>query len=175
MEFFKFLPKTNYSLDEGKTSKTVKNILIRNSAESIIDLENAPYVYVEITNDMSPQEIAYKYYGDENLYWLIFMANNITNMYSQWPMKNEEFEVYLQDKYGDSIYDVHHYEIENEYGDKQNINIGTDKRFHPEAIPVTNYEYEFIQESNKRSIRLFAKSYVTTIKNNMRSLMERYG
>ena len=40
--------------------------------------------YVVVSGD-SPESLAYKYYGDPKMSWVILMANDIKDVYSEWP------------------------------------------------------------------------------------------
>ena len=57
-----------------------------------------------------PEDIAFKYYGDSKLHWVILMTNNVTDRYYQWPMTQPQFQEFLEDKY-DNPDGIHHYEI----------------------------------------------------------------
>jgi Base plate wedge protein 53 len=56
------------------------------------------YNYVYKDTD-KPEHIAQKYYGDENLHWIILFTNNIFNAFYDFPMSPEVFSQYLNDKY----------------------------------------------------------------------------
>ena len=48
-----------------------------------------------------PEDIAYVYYGSIDYYWIILMANNMTNYYEDWVMDSLTFEKYLIKKYAE--------------------------------------------------------------------------
>lgn len=76
-------------------------------------------------------------------------------------MSVARFEQFLIDKYGNSIYDIHHYEIEQLSGKTtKTIDIGSDNTGHPSAVTVSNYEYESTLQDQKRQIRLIDPKYI---------------
>ena len=65
-----------------------------------------------VKENEKPEDVAFKYYGDPKLHWVILMTNNVTDRYYQWPMTQPQFAEFLTDKYGAGNEDsVHHYEI----------------------------------------------------------------
>ena len=111
--------------------------------------------------------MAYKWFGDAQLHWIILMTNNITDRYYQWPMNQPQFAEYLTDKYGAGNEDaVHHYEVTqdsgrtsgqgpNDYSYLVEVNSDTDN-----ASSISNREYEEREQDKKRSIRLLNQRYL---------------
>lgn len=58
------------------------------------------YYPYEIQNGMRADTIAFQYYDDPNLDWLIYLTNNITDPYYGWNLTQSDFEAYLIKKYG---------------------------------------------------------------------------
>ena len=113
-----------------------------------------------------PEDIAFKYYGDARLHWVILMTNDITDRYYQWPMTQPQFEEFLADKYGSGSEDsVHHYELAQTSGATTSIdnshmlevNSDTDN-----ATTITNREYEERVQDDLRQIRLLDEKYFTS-------------
>ena len=101
--------------------KKVKNLFKRGTLRDDIFQDLAVFTKYEISNDDRPDNVAFNFYGDSNLDWLVLLCNNIINIQSEWPMSQKSFDNYLISKYtesGDSdtdtydrIYNgVHHYE-----------------------------------------------------------------
>ena len=110
-----------------------------------------------------PEHIAFKLYDDAELHWIILIVNDITNIYSDWPMSTPNFNRFITEKY-DDIDAVHHYEINATSGDTtKTINIGTDNSDYPSATSITNYEYEEAEQEKKRKIKLLDPIYVTQV------------
>ena len=123
--YFKRIPNIDYvsRLPNAKIGDymKVKNLFKRGTLRDDIFQDLAVFTKYEISNDDRPDNVAFKFYGDSNLDWLVLLCNNIINIQSEWPMSQKSFDNYLISKYtesGDSdtdtydrIYNgVHHYE-----------------------------------------------------------------
>ncbi len=63
----------------------------------------------------SDDNVAYKFYDDETLDWVVLLSNNILNIQSEWPMTQRTFDKVMLEKYGsyEELYSgIHHYETE---------------------------------------------------------------
>lgn len=91
--YFKYFPTMTYN------NRVVLDITRR--AKVIESLTNDPYAFLPYTVNEGdrPEDIALYYYGDQNLVWLIYLANNINDPYSQWPLSNEELDASVYKKY----------------------------------------------------------------------------
>lgn len=60
-----------------------------------------PYLFLPytITDEDRPEDIAYYYYGSTDYTWLVLLANNIIDPYHDWPLKDDDFNKYLINKY----------------------------------------------------------------------------
>ena len=113
-----------------------------------------------------PEDIAYKWFGDAELHWVILMTNNVTDRYYEWPMNQVQFQTMLEDKYSNPD-GIHHYEITrdsgrttgqgpNDYSYLVECNSDT-----ANAVSVSNREYEEREQDRKRSIRLLNQTYLS--------------
>ena len=108
----------------------------------------------------SPENLAFELYNDAELHWVILLTNDIYDRYHQWPMNNNQFLAFVNDKYANTNA-VHHYEITQSSGDTTiKIDIGQDNTDHPTATSVTNYEYEENRQDELRQIKLLRESFV---------------
>ena len=98
MKYFNSLPLL-INKDSNNNSYLLKNILIRTKLVS--ELSRNPMIFYKysIQESDTPESIAYKYYGDQYRYWLIFMANEIIDPQWDWPLTSREFLTYIKDKY----------------------------------------------------------------------------
>ncbi len=61
---------------------------------------NANYFFrYSIQNSQRPEHIAFDFYGDARLHWIILLANNIIDPFHDWPMDYSVFLAYLENKY----------------------------------------------------------------------------
>ena len=122
----------------------------------------------DVVNGEKPEDIAYKWFGDAQLHWVILMTNNITDRFHQWPMTQPQFDEFLTDKYGAGNEDaVHHYEITkssgktsssgpNDFSHLVEVNSDTDN-----ASSISNREYEERQQDKYRSIKLLNQQFLS--------------
>lgn len=96
-QLYKNFPEIQYKLSDGRIV-TIKDFFRKaqingNTLSDIVD-----YTVYEIQDGERPDIIASKLYGDGDLHWTLFLANEITNYYD-WYMDNQTFENYLDNKY----------------------------------------------------------------------------
>ena len=102
--------------------------------------------------------IADKLYDDPTLHWVVLLTNDITDRYHDWPMSEQQFNSYLNEKYSNPD-GIHHYEISQESGDTtQKIEvydpelITSDADAYTSATAITNREFEESEQDKKRKI-----------------------
>ena len=140
--------------------KVVTNLLKRVAVRSKVKTNVMVFDTYDVKESETPEEIADKLYDDPELHWIVLLMNNITDRYHQWPMNNNQFLSYMNDKYTDQDA-THHYEISQVSGDTTiKINIGSDNTDHSGATAITNYEYEEALQDELRQIRLLDPKYV---------------
>lgn len=64
-------------------------------------LSTDPYAILPYTVKESEraEDVAYYYYGDQNKVWLVYLANNIIDPYTQWPLGDDALYSTLMKKY----------------------------------------------------------------------------
>ena len=105
--YFKQLPNFDYisRINEMKSNRDyleVKNLFRRPIIREDIFTNFMSFTKYKIVGDERPDEVAYKIYGDEDLDWVVLLANNIINVRDEWPMSQGDFNNYLSEKYGDT-------------------------------------------------------------------------
>lgn len=115
--YFKQLPNFDYisRINERKSNRDyleVKNLFRRPLIREDIFTNFMSFTKYKIVGDERPDEVAYKIYGDEDLDWVVLLANNIINVRDEWPMSQGDFNNYLSEKYGDTggVDLIKHYE-----------------------------------------------------------------
>jgi len=166
--YFDSFPLIQYDAAGTGTPKDVTNILRRVAVRSKIKNQTALYDTYDVKEGETPEIIAHRLYGDAQLHWIVMLFNDITDRYHDWPMTTPQFLAYVNDKYGDDINAVHHYEIDSESGHESKIDIGTVATDYPSATPITNFEFEEKMQDEKRRIKLldprFVDDFVTEFK-----------
>ena len=117
--YFSQFPKIPYSFNltnEGKIA-AVTNIFARfNINSSIVDNASAFYKY-QVEDGDTPEIIAYKQYGDQELHWIIIMVNQISDPLFDMPLQLNSLEEKIIKQYGyssiaNAYSTIHHYELE---------------------------------------------------------------
>jgi hypothetical protein len=91
----------------------VKNIFKRAVLRNDVFNEVTAFTKYSVEGDERPDQVAYKFYQDSGLDWVVLTTNNIIHVRDEWPMGNQDFLTYLNDKYtSQELSNVHHYETE---------------------------------------------------------------
>ena len=176
--YFSSFPKIIYDAKGQGNPKIVTNLLRRIAIRSKIKDNAMIYDTYDIVSGDTPESLAHKMYGDSELHWVILITNDITDRYHQWPMYEQQFNTYINEKY-DNPDGVHHYEISQSSGNNTtkievyaNEALYTgDTDFYSSATIVTNREYEEQEQDKKRKIRLLDPRYVGQFVEEYTSLM----
>ena len=167
MSFFNRFPLIAYDIANTEVYKLLPDILRRVKIRTAIRGSSMLFDNYDVKEGERPEDIAYKWFGDAELHWIILMTNNITDRYYDWPLNAPQFKEFLTDKYGAGSEDgTHHYEITrtsgrtsgqgpDDYSHKVECNSDEDG-----ATTITNREYEQREQDSKRQIRLLSKAFV---------------
>ena len=116
--YFRQLPNLDYpSLSNDRSSvydyETVKNIFKRAIIRNDIFDEITAFTKYSVRGDERPDQVADRMYNDPTLDWVVLTTNNIIHVRDEWPMGNQDFLTYLNDKYtAEELANIHHYETE---------------------------------------------------------------
>ena len=167
MSYFSKFPFITYDIKGNKVRKLLPDILRRVKLRSKLKTETMLFDKYDVKENEKPEDVAYKWFGDAELHWVVLMTNDITDRYYEWPMNSVQFAEYLTDKYGAGNEDaIHHYEVTrdsgrttgkgpSDYSHLVEVNSDTDN-----ASSISNREYEERQQDKKRSIRLLNQRFL---------------
>ena len=98
-----------------------------------------PYAFYpyEIEDNERPDQFSDRYYGDSFKSWIVYLANKINDPYYEWYLTNNEFNEFIEKKYG-SIYEAQQ-KIKfyrNNWENQDNISLSEYN-----ALPVGNQKY----------------------------------
>ena len=197
-DYFNKLPNFEYvsRLPNAKIGDyvTVKNFFKRAALEEDILDNLAFHTKYKIVGDDRPDNVAYNFYGNSELDWLVLTCNNIVNIQTEWPLLQNDFDRFLLDKYGsyEALNDTHHYKTQEIKNSKDVVivpegvqcssdysvtyydsNVGQEKIILSKdcTTAVTNYEYESEIEDEKRNIFLLEPRYLNVIRNDLDAAM----
>ena len=114
--YFRQLPELDYpSLANDRKSaydyQKVKNIFKRAVIRDDLFDEVVAFTKYSVVGDERPDQVAYNFYGDSGLDWVVLTTNNIIHVRDEWPMGNQDFLTYLNEKYtAEQLSNIHHYE-----------------------------------------------------------------
>lgn len=117
MKYFESFPGTVYTFDKNTVNRQiVTDILARSTfLKEIANNTSIAYEYSVKETD-TPEIIAHKVYGDAYRSWIILLFNQIINPFYDFPLTSDALEIYIQNKYAQSLNDalttIHHYEKE---------------------------------------------------------------
>ena len=175
--YFDSFPIIQYGSTDG-TIKTATNLLRRVAIRSKVKTNASLFDTYDIKSGETPEMIADKFYDDPELHWVIMLVNNVTDRYHDWPMNEQQFSTFVNEKYSNPD-GIHHHEITQESGDtKQTIEvydpdlISSDTDAYTSATPITNREYEESEQDRKRKIRLLDPEVVDTFVDEFKLLMK---
>ena len=192
--YFRQLPNLDYpSLANERTSaydyQIVKNIFKRAILRDDIFNEVTAFTKYSVQGDERPDQVAFDFYRDSALDWVILTTNNIVHVRDEWPMGNQDFLTYINAKYtSEQLSNIHHYETKL-------IRDSNGKLIQPEGLTVpenhsitfldngslrtesqlTSFTY-FDHESNlndkKREISILRPGYLSVFLENFEEIME---
>ena len=192
MFFFRAHPTIPYRIPGQTKSIAVTDITRRFSVANFISNGNVTFDTYHVQDGERPDAVAYDYYDDFTLDWLVLLTNEIQDPYFEWPLSYEQFNNMILQKYrglGDSNSDlstlsyvnqtVHHYEKilqkNNTASDGVQFRIYPEKTVVvdyttyltlpvPDRKAVTIYEYEQDLNEQRRQIYLLDLHFVHIIK-----------
>ena len=177
MKYFSQFPLINYDITGLKSNyKAVVNIWRRTKVRSKIVNQIANFDRYDVQEGESPEIVAYKVYGDTDLFWIICLMNDIHNRYYDWPLDEFNFQQYVADKY-DNPDGVHHFEITQKSGKqigdgpadfshKLEVNSTT-----PGAVSVSNIQHERRLQDELRQIKILPPNFVNAFVDEFRYLI----
>ena len=165
MSYFSKFSMITYDIKGDKIRKLLPDILRRVKLRSTIKSGGMIFDKYDVKENEKPEDVAFKWFGDPELHWVILMTNNVIDRYYDWPLNSVQFAEFLTDKYGAGNEDaIHHYEVTqdsgrttgqgpSDYSHKVEVTSDTDN-----ASSISNREYEERDQDKKRQIQLLDKS-----------------
>ena len=154
-----------YDMKNDGNYKLLPDILRRVKQRSAIKSGQFIFDTYDVVDGEKPEDVAYKWFGDAQLHWVILMTNNVLDRYYDWPMNQVQFQTMLEDKYSNPD-GIHHYELTQDSG--RTTSQGPSDYSHKvevtsdtvNASSISNREYEEREQDKKRSIRLLNQKFL---------------
>ena len=142
-----------------------------------------------VQGDERPDQVAFDFYGDSGLDWVVLTTNNIIHVRDEWPMGSQDFLTYLNEKYTDQeLSNIHHYEtdlIRDSNGkliQPKGLRVPSDHsisfldngvlRTESKITSFTFLEHETNLNDNKRNINILKPELLTIFLENFEDVME---
>ena len=164
MSYFTQFPLIAYDMKGDRNYKLLPDILRRVKLRS--GLRSGAFMFdnYNVKDGERPEDVAYKWFGDAQLHWVILMTNNITDRFYQWPLSQPQFQEHITDKYGAGNEDaVHHYEIVQDSGPTTSTDFSHLVECNEDAdnpAIISNRDYEYRKQDEYRQIRLLDKRFL---------------
>jgi len=98
--YFKPFPPVRYSIKKNNNFELLTNITLRYKMRELVKQRKTIFYDYIVKDSDRPDIIAYKYYDDESLDWVLFITNDIIDPYYDWPLTQEGFNSYMRSLYG---------------------------------------------------------------------------
>ena len=192
--YFRQLPDLDYpSLANDRKSaydyQVVKNIFKRAVLRNDVFDEVTAFTKYSVVGDERPDQVAYDFYGDSGLDWVVLTTNNIIHVRDEWPMGNQDFLTYLNGKYtNQELSNIHHYEtdlLRDSQGkliQPKGLNVPGDYsitfldngvlRTESKITSFTFLEHETNLNDEKRNINILRPEYLTIFLEDFAEIME---
>ena len=191
--YFSYLPNLKYSsllktAGDNTTTVEVKNLFRRAKLREDFTSVATLFEKYKVEGGDRPDQVAEKFYGDENLDWVVLTSNNITDIRSQWPLAEHDLNNVLNDKYTpQELVSIHHYET-LEWRDYNNnlimpagkvvdedftikYTIGGDIKEVAPFKSVSVFENELRLNDEKRNIQLIRPDLIPQVIKDLKEIM----
>jgi hypothetical protein len=157
MFFFRPHPTIPYRIPGQTKSVPITDITRRFSVANFISNASVTFDEYYVQDGERPDHVAYDYYDDYTLDWLVLLTNEIQDPYYEWPLSYEQFHNYIKQKYGTLEYALttnHHYEkiLQKNY----TASDGIQQRIYPEKTVVVDYTtYVTLPAADRKAVTIF--------------------
>jgi len=158
MAYFDNFPLTPYLANNRIDFSIVTDITKRVAAKNELKENYAIYDEYDVPDNETPEIVSYRLYGSTSYHWIILLMNDIIDPRFDWPLSQYNLRKFVESKYGAddvNVYGIHHYQIST----TNSIIVDSD---YPNAISISNIEYEIEENEKKRRIKVLKKEFIPT-------------
>ena len=194
--YFSRFPKTPYSFDETVSVNFITNIVSRFSIENKIKENTAAYYTYDINDGDTPEILAHKIYGSIEKHWVILLMNDIIDPQFDWPLRPDQFQKYIIEKYGslqaardathsyyktekitfpDNTVSVQTFRISKEEFEAEEPELASGLEFTiiVEKFSKSVMQYETEENEKKRRIKILKPAFVPAIEEEFQAVFNR--
>jgi hypothetical protein len=191
-------PRISYTLDDYDSEQVVVDIFKRVVLSKEFKENTSYYFEYEALHGETPEELSYRFYGTQNLHWLILMVNDVIDPRFNWPVSEENLFKIVSNKYGSdkNVFTINNaknakgYQVETffilseesthkeqtrilfENNDPDSINTPI---AYQESNTIVQFESNFEVEQNKnesyRMIRIMKPDFVQDVLTNFKTII----
>lgn len=181
-QYFSNFPSVQYKLPGMQNSLLVTDITKRFILRDFYRRSLIDFYRYDVVEGQRPDNVAYEFYGDSDLDWLVLLPNEMLDPYYEWPRTQNEMNEYIRVRYGsvsNANATVHHYEqiIQNKSTvrspDGETIDIPertliVDQTTYISLSPserklITVYDFEIARNERNRTIEIIEPSYIPAL------------
>ena len=191
MSYFRELPNLEYQSFLSSSSGSDEYLLVKNVFRRVKlrdDLKNVFTVFnkYQIKDGARPDTVAEEVYGSAQYDWVVLVSAGIVNIRNEWPLSDRDIYQYAEEIYGDDLNAIHHYETIEVKDSKGRLILPAGKvvdstfiipdpnisiqNLNP-VVGISNYEYETLKNTLKRSIYIIRPEYLQQVINDTRKAM----
>lgn len=153
MDYFEAFPKITI-YDKYLITDITRRMYIQDKFKNKIGIFDE---YIVKDGD-TPESIAWKFYGNPNYHWVILLMNDIIDPFYDFPLSDNELSKFVTDTYGaGNENSPHHYELNGVVVDANT----------PNAAPISNFEYEYHKNEEKRKIKILKPEFVGDLEDSL--------
>ncbi len=188
-QYFSNFPAISYNLPGLPNSLLATDVTKRFVLRDFYRRAMVDFYRYDVIEGQRPDNVAYDFYGEADLDWLILLPNEMLDPYYEWPRTQYEMNEYLRKKYG-SVSNaqaiVHHYEqiiqnrtiIQDADGNTLVVperSLIIDQTTYASLAPtdrksVSSYDFEMSKNERNRSIDVIKPGYIPAILDAFRNL-----
>lgn len=163
--YFKNFPKIFYDFKYSERDVRIQSVIdittnVRLRKEFFDNVVS--FDYYDIKDGETPEILAEKFYGSAELHWIIMLSNDRYDYIEDFPMSVFDLEKYIEEKYGDTKYDIKYYTLDGFIVSQSTAGAGT----------ISNYDWEFLENDRKRRIKLFSRDTIKPLIDQYNKLMQ---
>lgn len=101
-KYFRYFPKTIYSLNGSNSLDTVTNLTASFSFDENLTENSISYYNYTVPDGETPEIVANKFYGASEKHWIILKMNNIFDVKTDWPLEQRVLNEVIRSKYANN-------------------------------------------------------------------------
>ena len=98
--YFSDFPQVKYYIKKNGKVEFLTNITLRYKILEVLKTNESGYYTYSISDGENAEDVAFNFYEDPKLSWIIFLVNNIYDPHYDWPLSYNDLIRFIRKKYG---------------------------------------------------------------------------